>query len=165
MAPDLFELVRAQASELADLLSHELRTGNTPHYESAAAEVVRRRCHRLVKAFLESTRGNPAPFVKYVRQITDERISEGYYLTEMQHALRLLEERAWRIAVDGSNLDSLVRHLSIVTGTIGEAKDELARAFLAQKQRADTEAACLRAEMLFKGTEGHIEPEPALPEC
>jgi hypothetical protein len=33
MAPDLFELVRAQASELADLLSHELRTGHTPTAE------------------------------------------------------------------------------------------------------------------------------------
>jgi hypothetical protein len=164
MTTDLFELVRAEAAELAEVLARELRTAGTPHYLRAAPDVVRRRCHRLVKAFLESTRGHPAPFVKYVRQITDERIAEGYYLAEMQQALRLLEERVWRIAVEGSSIDRLVRHLGIVTGTIGAAKDELARAFLSEKQRAEAETARLRAEHLFKGTEGHVEPAPALQE-
>ena len=54
-----------------------------------------------------------------------------------------------------------MRPLSIITGTIGRAKDELARLDLQQKQAADQTIARLekRLDELSKGTEGHVEPE------
>ena len=65
------------------------------------------------------------------------------------------------VPVEGSSVGSLVRHLSIVTGTVGQAKDELARLYLEQKRTADGTIAVLeqRLDELSKGTEGHVEPE------
>jgi len=158
MSTTLAELLRAEAGAIVEELACELRRLDAPHYRALSDELLRLRCQRLVEAFLLSSGGNPRPFEDYVRQITSQRISEGYYLAEMQEALRLLEQRAWQLAVDGSNVASVVRHLGIITGTIGRAKDELARAFCAGKRRAEAALARIRPEALFAGTEGHVEP-------
>jgi hypothetical protein len=48
-----------------------------------------------------------------------------------------------------------VRRLALVTGIVGGGKDELARAFLDHKERAEAKAARLaeRLDLLFKGTD------------
>jgi hypothetical protein len=163
MTHELAELIQAEAGALADELASELRRANAPHYRCLGEAVLRRRCQQLVQAFLESCASRPDAFEAHVHRITEQRMSEGFYLDEMQQALTILERRAWQVAVEGSNVAQLVRHLSIVTGTIGRAKDELARAFCAGKQRADAAIARLRVEGLFQGTEGHVQDGDAEP--
>jgi len=160
MSSELFDILSGRATDLVRTLIMDIRR-DAPHYEAAGPEILGQRCRRLVEAFLASMAGGPAPFVTYVRQITEERISEGYYLPEMQQALSILESRAWQVAVERSTIVNLVPHLGIITGTIGAAKDELARVCLAHKQRADEDLERLQTKRLFAGTEGHVEPEAA----
>ncbi len=100
--------------------------------------------------------GGPAPFVAHVRRVAAEHASEGYPLAEIQHALTALEAQAWPIVTGaGGDTDVVVRRLALVTGIVGRGKDELARAFLEQKERAEAKAAQLadRLDRLFKGTD------------
>ena len=92
----------------------------------------------------------------HVRAIAGERAAEGYDLREIQHALSALEAQAWPIVVDaGGDTDAVVRRLALVTGIVGRGKDELARAFLDHRDRAEAKAAQLaqRLDTLFKGTD------------
>jgi hypothetical protein len=149
------------AGDLTDAVVAGLRKAGAPHYGAIEPAELERRCRLLAEAFLASMDGNPAVFVEYVRGITDERIGEGYFLAEIQQALSLLEARVWHLVAERSNVRSLVPNLGIVTATVGAAKDELARVFLAHKQRAEAECARLQTSRLFEGTEGHVEPETA----
>jgi hypothetical protein len=112
---------------------------------------------RLVAAFLEAVRASgPAPFVAHVRAIAGERAAEGYDLREIQYALSALEAQAWPIvAAAGGETDAVVARLALVTGIVGRGKDELARAFLDHKDRAEARAAARadRLDRLFKGTD------------
>lgn len=159
MSASAHDVFHDQAGTLAAALERRLRESRAPHYRAIEPELLRRRCASIAEAFVESLRGDPAPFVDYIRLMTEERISEGYYLEEVQEALSGLEERAWQLAIERSNIEGLVRNLTVVTTTIGRAKDELARLYLAHKERADSEVARLqqRLQELFKGTEGHVE--------
>ena len=143
-----------EATAMADHLFRALQGPETPHYHGAGEALLRARCQALVAAFAKSCGGDPEPFGSHVRAITEERISEGYYLEEMQRALVALEQAAWHVAVERSNIGNLVRNLGVLTGTIGRAKDELARAFLADARRTR-----LDLRRLFAGTEGHVEPD------
>ncbi len=152
----------AASSDLVSTLERRLDSAAAPHYRDSQPGQLHERCTRLVGALLAATaEGAPWAFAAHVRRITDERIEEGYLLGEIQLALSVLEARAWQLAVEHSSADTLVRNLAFVTGLIGQAKDELARAYLAHKLRADARVAELqqRLDELFKGTE-----RPALPE-
>ena len=153
----LVSLLSARAGALAAGLEAAHLAADAPHYREAPGEERRARAERLVAAFLEAVRaGGPAPFVAHVRAIAGERAAEGYDLREVQHALSALEAQAWPIVADaGGDTDTVVRRLALVTGVVGGGKDELARAFLAHKDRAEAEAARLaeRLDLLFKGTD------------
>ena len=91
-----------------------------------------------------------------MRAIAGERAAEGYDLREIQHALSALEAQAWPLVTGaGGDTDVVVRRLALVTGIVGRGKDELARAFLDHKERAEARAAQLadRLDRLFKGTD------------
>ena len=150
------------ASELKAALFEGLHDAGRSHYATIDAADLAHRCARLVDAFLASLDRDAGAFVDYVREITEERIAEGFHLPEIQRALSLLEARAWQIVVDRSSIGALVGHLSVVTGTIGAAKDELARVYLAHKQRLEADLVRLQTSRLFAGTEGppQTEPEP-----
>ena len=67
-----------------------------------------------------------------------------------------LEERAWRVAERGvTDAVALVPQLAAISGTLGRAKDELARAFLDRSLAAERHAKALELRLadLFKGTE------------
>jgi hypothetical protein len=154
----LASLLSDRAGALAAGLEAALLAQGAPHYREAPADERRARVERLVAAFLESVRASgPAPFVAHVRAITGERVAEGYPLHEVQHALSALEAQAWPIVTAaGGETDEVVRRLALVTGIVGRGKDELARAFLEHKERAEARAATLqqRLDQLFKGTDG-----------
>jgi hypothetical protein len=153
----LASLFSARAGALAAGMEAALLAQDAPHYRGAPPDERRARVERLVAAFLEGLRaGGPAPFVAHVRTVAGERAAEGYPLAEIQHALSALEAQAWPIVTEaGGDTDVVVRRLALVTGIVGRGKDELARAFLHQKERAEAEAARLadRLDRLFKGTD------------
>lgn len=158
--PSLGPVLASAGRDLLTTLERRLDSEAAPHYRDLEAAQRHERCERLVGAFLEATvSGTPWAFAEHVRRITDERIAEGYHLSEIQLALSVLEARAWQLAVEGSRPQELVRNLAFVTNLVGQAKDELARAYLAHKQRSDLAVSELerRLEELFKGTE---RPEP-----
>jgi hypothetical protein len=101
-------------------------------------------------------RGGPQAFERYVRGIVEERVAEGFALREVQQALSALEAEVWPLVAGlGGQTDDVVRRLALVTGVAGRGKDELARAFLEHKERAEARAARLqhRLDALFAGTE------------
>jgi hypothetical protein len=153
----LVTLFAARTGALAAGLEAALLAQDAPHYRASPEGERRARLERLVAAFLEGVRaGGPAPFVAHVRAIAGERAAEGYLLGEIQHALSALEAQAWPIVTEaGGDTDLVARRLALVTGIVGRGKDELARAFLEQKERAEAEAARLadRLDRLFKGTD------------
>jgi hypothetical protein len=67
----------------------------------------------------------------------------------------LLERRAPLVVDAGGDTATVVRRLALVTGIVGRGKDELARAFLEQKEQAEARVAALsrRLDSLFEGTE------------
>jgi hypothetical protein len=124
MSTQLVQFLEAAEPALAAGLAADLRRANAPHYEAEDPERLRRRCTMLVQAFVSSTAGNPFSFVDYVLTIAQARVVEGYELHELQQALTALEVRAWQIPVERSNVAHLVQDLSVVTSTIGRAKDD-----------------------------------------
>jgi hypothetical protein len=153
----LTALLADRAGALGAALETALLAQDVPHYREAAPEVLRGRCDRLVAAFVAAAGpAGPAAFERHVRSIVEERVAEGFALREVQHALTALESRLWPLVVDaGGDTATVVRRLAVVTGIVGRGKDELARAFLDHKEKAEATAAALsgRLERLFKGTE------------
>ena len=157
MDAELANLLADRAGALGAAVETALLAHDVPHYREAAPRVLRDRCDRLVAAFVDSVRqGGAQPFEHYVRSIVGERVAEGFALREVQHALSALESRLWPLVVDaGGDTATVVRRLALVTGIVGRGKDELARAFLDRKEKAEAEVANLsqRLDKLFKGTE------------
>jgi hypothetical protein len=156
-----YQAVRGQKEALVDALFKQLRRSSAPHYKRIKSEVLRDRCQKLVDHFLRSLKGVTASFTGYIEQMTEERLTEGYFLQEMQLALNILEARLWQLAVDQSNIAALVPNLSLITTIIGGAKDRLAQIYLEHTERAEDKIARLekRCETLFKGTEGFVSPD------
>jgi hypothetical protein len=157
MTTDLSAIVGAEAGAIADHVRHGLQSEKAPHYRGLSDRLLRFRCQRLVDAFIESTSGDPAPFVSYVNAIAAERMAEGIGLDELQRALTLLEGRAWTTVTERAEIADLVEDLQVVTRTIGLAKDELARRYLAG--RAARGASALEVRALFSGTDATPETE------
>ncbi|HXY38439.1 MAG TPA: hypothetical protein VEQ10_02150 [Vicinamibacteria bacterium] len=157
MDPTLSSLLEARADTLGKEVADALVAHDAPHYREIPAEEVRARCDRLVGAFVEALRsGGAGPFVSHVRGIVEERVAEGFRLREVQQALSLLEAAVWPLASQaGGDTPAVVRRLAVVTGIVGQGKDELARAFLDQLERCGAHASRLqrRLDELFRGTE------------
>ena len=130
MARRLHEYVADQAAGLANDLADALKHAAAPHYAAADGATLHDRARLLVDAFVTALEHGPPSFVDYVRHMTEARISEGYYLPEIQTALSLLEDRTWRIVVSEAPVSELVSHLGCVTTVVGKAKDEIARVYL-----------------------------------
>ena len=153
----LASLLASRAGAIASGLEAALLVADTPHYHGRSPQERRARVLRLVEAFLEAVRaGGPAPFVAHVRAIAGERAAEGYSLREIQQALSALEAQAWPLVTGaGGDTDLVVLRLALVTGIVGRGKDELARAFLDHKERAEARAVQLteKLDRLMKGTD------------
>jgi len=161
MDQGLVDLLSTRAVALGAGLEVALLAEDAPHYRGAPPGVVRARCDRLVTAFLEAVRASgPDPFVRHVRAIAAERAAEGFRLREVQLALSALEAQVWPIVAAEGDKDTVVGRLALATGIVGRGKDELASAFLEQKQRAESHAAALAQQLdaLFQGTESVQEP-------
>ena len=152
MIDDLAVIVGAEAGAIADHVRHGLQSEKAPHYLGLSDGLLRLRCRRLVEAFVEAMHGDPEPFVAHVRSIAAERIAEGIGLDELQRALTLLEARAWTTVTDRAALSHLVEDLQLVTRTVGLAKDDLARTYVAGARRASAPSE-IELRALFAGTD------------
>ncbi len=155
MHPHPVPMAMRERAELAAQLAGTLRGLGQSHFRNLDPEELDDRATDLVVAFCASlASANPKTFVTYVGGITEQRIHEGFYLDEMQAALGVLEEETWQRVAGRSGARPDVTQLRRITQTIGAAKDEMARIYLAHKERAEsrTEQLEKQIEELFKGT-------------
>ena len=96
MPTHLREILEPRRQELVDAVVSGLRASGAPHYQTVAPGRLATRAARLVDSFVAAD-GEAEPFIAYIQQLSHERITEGYYLHEIQTALTLLDERAWAV--------------------------------------------------------------------
>jgi len=136
----LYQLLLDSENEFVnDILTH-LRQSTARHYLAEDQDRLHRRVQKLVAHFVMSVHEYPDRFVAYVADMARERIAEGYALQEILMALRILEEKAWRLTIESLVQPALVPALCRVTGTIGAAKDELAAVYLGHLEHAEQAA-------------------------
>jgi len=130
----LHHLMAAERQVLREALLTQIRNSTATHYKNVELEALRERCGTLVDKFLEAVEGSPRCFVDYITGIAGARIGEGFQLDEIQMALNIFEEYAWKICAHKvEDKEQLLKDLSLVTGIFGTAKDQLAREYLKQK--------------------------------
>ncbi len=130
----LHDLMAAERDVLREAVLTQIRNSTATHYRNADVDALRVRCGTLVDKFLEAVEGSPRCFVDYIIGIAQARIGEGLGLDEIQMALNIFEEYAWKICAHKvEDKDQLLKDLSLVTGIFGTAKDQLAREYLKQK--------------------------------
>ena len=154
MKNKLYEMMLPQRKKLTDTIFMRLRHFNASHYQEMDTRLLRDRIDNLVGAFLRSLGENPLLFVEYLRDIMDERISEGVLLNEIQIVLDILEEQTWQLVTSCARLEDQVKYLSRVTGTIGLAKDQIAQIYLKHAREAKSRMVDKRAnsDILAGGT-------------
>ncbi len=130
MTDCLYQLLLECENEFVNDIMTHLRQSTASHYVAEDYDRLQRRVQKLVAYFVMSMREHPDRFVDYVAEMARERIAEGYTLQEILLALRLLEEKAWRLTIESLVQPALVPALCRVTGTVGAAKDGLAGIYL-----------------------------------
>ena len=155
MATFLAQLLASEKAAIVETIFTRIRNADAEHYQGEDARLVHARIERLAEQFIGACAGDPRDFSQYVRQITAERIREGYHLREIQRVLSMLEFKGWDICAHRiDDRGDLLRSLSLLTETIGIAKDELARVYLEESTKARDSVAILerRIERLMAGT-------------
>lgn len=155
MGTFLARLLASEKPAIIETIYSRIRQSDASHYQNEDARLVRARIERLVDTFTFACAGNPREFSDYVRAITVERVREGYHLPEIQRVLSVLEAKGWDICAHRiDDRGDLLRALSLLTATIGAAKDELACVYLEESARARDSVARLehRIERLMSGT-------------
>jgi len=165
MSSTLYDVLSKNKTDLSDGVVHRLRSTGASHYQRMETDVLQSRAENLVESFLESIKERPAVFTAYLKQVAEDRISEGIFLHEIQVVLQILEEKAWTLVVDSIPQSDQVRCLSRITATVGTAKDQLAHIYLAHLEKAEVKAAFLRQRLdeLAKGTDSGPVGEDDLP--
>lgn len=156
MSRVLYEVLLKNRTELINSVICRLNNSGALHYQRIDAEDLHRRAENLVGAFLASIDERPAVFTTYLELVANERIAEGVLLHEIQIALQILEEKAWRLVVDLMPQVEQVHCLSRITGTIGAAKDQLAHIYLQHLEQVESRVVLLQQQLdeLAKGTDG-----------
>lgn len=130
MSDLLHQVFVENEKDLVRDVMQQLKHSTSPHYTELEWDVLHQRVESLIAYFLVSLNETPDQFVKYIAGITEERIVENYSITECLSALRILEEKAWIIITREIPQQDLIRALSRVTGTIGAAKDVMAKIYV-----------------------------------
>jgi hypothetical protein len=140
MATGLFQILSPKRAKLSETITKELRSGDSPHYGEIDINRLKQRVDRFVDAFIECSMGEPLAFVRFIERLAEERIAEGYYLDEIQRVLNLLWQHSWQTVVDHAPAEARLEELAFVSRTVGAAKDELARIYLARTLEVNTRA-------------------------
>lgn len=140
MISPLCQLFLDAENELVHDIMGQLRQSTAQHYLDLEWDELHRRVQKLVAHFEIAMKEKPGSFGDYIEALAHERIAEGFFLNEVLTALRILEERCWRVAAESLSPQALVPCLARVTGTIGAAKDRLANVYVHHLEKAEDEA-------------------------
>ncbi|OGQ91624.1 MAG: hypothetical protein A2289_04810 [Deltaproteobacteria bacterium RIFOXYA12_FULL_58_15] len=138
MNTQLFDLIRQHRHELIENLVNGLQQGGAPHYQKIARDLLTTRGTKLVAALEGAVGDSPDALVEHLRKIADERMAEGFDLSEIQTALTLLESKMWFLCAQTTpSREMLLGQLSLVTSLIGHAKDVLACSHSTNRRSSD----------------------------
>jgi hypothetical protein len=159
------EVLLRNKAVLSETIIARLKTSGAVHYQAMDRNILQSRIDNLVDTFLKAMNKRPGVFVTYLKQIAEDRISEGVFLHEIQVVMQILEEKSWRLVVENIPQSDQVRCLSQITGTIGAAKDQLAHIYLQHLEKAEKDAAFLkwRLDEMVKGTDSGPVVDEVLP--
>jgi len=138
MSDLLYRVFLEHEAELVNDIVGQLKHSTCPHYRDMEWNELQHRVDSLVAYFIISLRETPGPFIKYVAEIAEQRIGEGFFISEVLMALRVLEEKGWVLIVQTIPQQGQIRSLSRVTGTIGAAKDRLAQIYVSSLEKTET---------------------------
>jgi len=147
MSNALFDVLSQNKDHLLAGVLLKLKSSSAQHYQHLDEQVLQARVRHLVESFLLSIEQQPSVFIDYIRSIAKERISEGFFLHEMQTALQILEEMVWKLVADSVLPDQQIRSLGIVTGIIGAAKDQLAHNYLRHLELTEQKVVLLQQRL------------------
>ncbi len=122
----LRRILRSHSSVMADHLADQLGPGT--RYGTLSPEVLAERCRLFVEALVSATGSDPESLGEYLGGVARRRLAEGFGLSEIQWAVRILEVEAWRVVVADSAPDDLPSNLCGLSVAFGNARDALARA-------------------------------------
>lgn len=140
MSDQLHRVFVENEKDLVRDVMQQLRHSTSPHYTTLDDDVLHQRVETLIAYFLISLKETPEQFTKYIGGIAEERFVENYSITECLSALRILEEKAWLIIVREIPQQDLIHALTRVTGTIGAAKDLMAKVYVDHLEREQDRA-------------------------
>ena len=165
MSTVINEILLENEPKMVEGVVFQLRRSGADHYRKMDEAVLQNRAQSLVKTFIRSARETPGEFIDYIQSITEDRISEGIPLQEIQIALQILEQKAWQLIVGHVPDADQVRCLSLISRIIGAAKDNLAQVYLRHLEKAESRAEILqsRLDQLAKGTDSGPLSEDDLP--
>ena len=130
MSSKLSNLMQEHRLELRDRVVERVSRSRAIHYREMNRDRLRERADQLVDAFIDAMTVGPGVFVRYLVDIIEVRIREGFFLQEIQLALSMLEEKAWQVVVDHDTSDDKIESLARVSTTIGSAKDRIAQIYI-----------------------------------
>ncbi|MFH2052952.1 MAG: hypothetical protein ABIK96_10850 [bacterium] len=165
MSTDIRAALASRRDEISSAVFSRLHDSTAVHYRQADQDLLHGRADRLVEAFLEALPGKPGIFIDYIGEIARERIGEGFALREIQLALSILEDQAWKLVAAVVPAGDQVAALGMVTTIIGAAKDQLANVYLQEMldMRGRMASLGLAPETLAGGTDsGPASPEDCL---
>jgi hypothetical protein len=131
------------------LIAHIVRrlSGGVPAYQGPGGNGLCVRVERLLDALQAATGENPSALCEHIDAVAAERMHDGNLLEEIQQALRVLEEAAWRLAPDRLPLQDQVAVLGHLGLAVGRARDYLARLYQTRSNRAELRAARLERRL------------------
>ena len=139
MSNELSNLMQEHRLELRDRVVERVTRSRAVHYREMNRDRLRERADQLVDAFIDAMTVGPGVFVRYLVDIIEVRIREGFFLQEIQLALSMLEEKAWQVVVDNAADDGKIASLARVSTTIGSAKDRIAQIYIAHLTEDEAE--------------------------
>ncbi len=119
-------------------ITRELKNSGSEHFGKMDSKEIKERVQKLYQSLMDAViEKNFMVFIDYVEDLTLKRIEEGFGLKEIQLSLTSLEKNVWKIIVDESSINDVIKYLGIITNIIGEGKDHIARIFLEQKKKME----------------------------
>ena len=152
MGTKLRRMLDKHKNKLVTSIVEGLRASDAVHYQQLDAALLNERIEHLVAEFLDTMAGEGKGFTEFILRLTEERMAEGFELTEIQTMLNTLDEQACDLALKHSDESKVDKHLVRICRTISLAKDELAYTYYLGKQSAES-----RLQELERKREGAAE--------
>ncbi len=150
---ELIELLQEQQSEILAEAFDAVKRSQLRSYEKAGDEHIHQRLRALyVLAVRAIKERNLGPMIDHAQTIAQERFSSGYDLSEVQTAFNVLEEKMWRVVMQGLPAGEFAEAFGLIGTVLGAGKDSLARQYVSLASK--TKSTSLNLQSMFSGTEG-----------